>query len=243
MRNEEAIVNQQNNGIIQKIRKLHALAERASTEAEAALAAARVQDLLTKYNLDLGEVVLKEDPGGTMEAGRAWRRIPEHASTLAIACNDIFDVLHYLQGHPSRGWRFVFIGLRTNVEAAALTYEYLVESIEALVQGAKRRDLIHGSEEFLAFRLGASMRIRELARERKVQTMAADPRYGELVHIGKALAQSLHQAIKFEFVRGSGFGGFMNVGSTAYSHGYAEGSRVDLTGARTGRMLKTGDGG
>lgn len=45
-----------NTAIIEKVRKLLALAERAGTEAEASNAMARVQEILTKYNLDIDAV-------------------------------------------------------------------------------------------------------------------------------------------------------------------------------------------
>lgn len=45
-----------NEVIIERLRKLIALAENAGTEAEAANAMARVQEILTKYNLSMGDV-------------------------------------------------------------------------------------------------------------------------------------------------------------------------------------------
>lgn len=227
---------QANNVIIEKIRKIHALAERASTEAEAAVAAARVQELLLKHNLELGEVVLKEDPGGTVEAGRAWHRTPGHATALASACNDMFDVLFYFRGGRA-GWRIVFIGLKDNVEAAAVTYEYLMESVEALARGAKAQNLISGIDEFMAFRYGVGARIRDIALHRKAETLVANPGYVELVHIGNDLAQKLKGAIKFSGSRGGG-AAWLTMGTAAYSQGYEQGDRVDLAGARTNRMLK-----
>jgi len=228
---------QPDDAILDKIRKVHALAERAGTEAEAAVAAALVQQLLAKHNLALGEVVLKEDPGVEMTVGRAWRRIPSHAFILGRACDDLFDVRHFFRGNRG-GRRFVFLGLKANVEAAAVTYDYLMESVEALVRGAKAQDLIYGTDDFLAFRLGASERIRELARQQKAETLAANPGYGELVHLGKALAQDLYDAIEFSGTARGGGGAFWSYGTSAYSHGYDQGSRVDLAGARTSRMLK-----
>src|SRR5437868_5932982 len=126
-----------NERILDKIRKLQALSERATTEAEAALAAARVQELVTKHNLDLGAVLLKEDPGAQMEAGEAWKRLAYHAQSLAEACALMFDVLFFFRGSKMFGHRFVFIGLTDNVQAACITYEYLYASVDALARGAK----------------------------------------------------------------------------------------------------------
>ena len=219
--------------VIDKIRKLHALAERATTEHEAALAASRAQELLTKHNLELGSVLLKEDPGVNQVVGRKWRRIPAYCFILGRACDNLFDVLHFF-----RGGAFCFIGIKANVETACITYEYLLESVEALARGAKATGSIYGPDEFLAFRVGAATRIGEIAREHKAQSLAVNPVYGELVHVGNAIAQKLIGEIKFtRKSRGGGGWGFSSFGG-AFNKGYAEGSRVDLHGARTNRMLK-----
>lgn len=228
------------NPIIEKIRKLQALAERATTEAEAAVAATRVQELLAKHNLELGSVALSEDPGGEQEVGRGWGRLPSHAVSLARACQWLFDVMFYFRGSRIGGYRFVFIGIQANVEAACITYEYLLASVDALTRGAKSEGLIYGAEEFLAFRIGAADRIRELAREHKAQTVAANPSYGELVHIGDAVARRLHDAKQFSGSSRGGSGGFMSYGNSGYDLGYEQGSRVDLHGARTNRLLGGG---
>ena len=225
--------------VIGKIRKLHALAEGATNEAEAALAATRAQELLIKYNLNLGSVLLKEDPGATETVGRKWRRIPAYSTFLAFSCDELFDVKHYLRGSRGTGRAFVFIGLKANVETACITYEYLMESLDALACGAKGAGLIYGGEDFLGFRIGAAMRILDIAREQKTKTLAANPGYGELVYVGQAVAQRLYDAVNFTFSLGGSGGGFSAFGR-AFKEGYQQGDRVDLHGARTNRMLKGG---
>jgi hypothetical protein len=225
--------------ILSKIRKLHALAERAGTEAEAALAASRVQELLAKHNLELGEVLLKEDPGAEIAAGKGWSRIPYFARTLAFACEEMFDIRHFLTT-GSRGWRFVFVGPRANVEAATITYEYLLASVEALAQGAKTKNLIYGAEDFLAFRNGVADRLGEMVRERKTHVLAANPGYAELIHIAEALAEKMidEKNMKHSSGRGWGWGGWLTRGGAAYQLGHQQGGRVDLAGARKNRMLR-----
>jgi hypothetical protein len=225
--------------IVEKIRKLHALAESPGNEAEAALAASRVQELLAKHNLAIGEVVLKEDPGATLPVGKAWIHIPSHAATIANACDELFDVLFYYSRRGRyAGWRFVFIGLKANVEAAATTYEYLMESVNSLARGAKTLNLIHGTNEFQAFRAGAAMRIWDIARKQKRQVVASNPAYGQIVHIGNAVARQMQDALQFKGRGRGGNGDRLSWSSEAYWLGYSEGESVDLAGARTNRMLK-----
>jgi hypothetical protein len=96
---------------------------------------------------------------------------------MQIPHYQLFDVRHFLQGRKYSGWQLVFVGLKANVEA--------------LVQGAKSQGLLYGTEAFLAFRIGVAHRIRELAERTKVEALAADPAYGQLVHIGSTLANRL----------------------------------------------------
>lgn len=223
------------NQIVEKIRKLQALAEGA-TEHEAALAASRVQELLAKHNLDIGSIELESEPGTRQEVGRAYRRIPAFANILSGACDELFDVRSYLHGSKRFGHVFVFVGLKANVEAACLTYSYLMESVESLLRGAKATRIVYGSEECLAFRIGAATRIHDIAQEQKSRTVNQIPRYGELVHIANALAERMIQDLDLKGSRG-GTGGFIQF-NLAYNLGYDQGSRVDLHGARTNRMLK-----
>jgi hypothetical protein len=226
------------NPIIDKIRKLQALANGATTEAEAALAASRVQELLAKHNLDLGLVALNEDPGIRQTTEREWRRAPEYISILASTCDVLFDVLHYRQGSKF-GRAYVFVGLKANVEAACLTFEYLIDSVESLARGAKQNKAVYGADQFLAFKIGAADSIKQIARLQKTQTIADNPGYSELVHIGNTTSRRLYDDTKFSgppLQIGNNWGSSrFNAG---YQEGYEQGSRVDLHGARTNRMLK-----
>src|ERR1035441_7873849 len=87
----------QENPIIEKIRKLQALADRAGTEGEAAAAASRVAELCRKHHLDIGTAILSkeeteasESKKGTMS--QAWSA---HWNTLNKACEMLFNVGAY----------------------------------------------------------------------------------------------------------------------------------------------------
>lgn len=233
------------NPIIEKIRKLQALAERAGTEAEAANAAARVRELLEKHNLDMGAIQLEAEPGTERHVlVNGIRR--GHLNVLARACCSLFDVEMFWTKLPKhRGWHAAFIGLGANVEAACITFDWLLESVEALLDGWKRnKPILEGflfaskpvrRTDYDAFRNGASVRIHEMAQDQKQMAGVSL----ELVHIGNAVAKRM--------LDGMQFGGKYDPtikpkkdAQSAFRDGYREGARVDLHGARESRMLPGG---
>ena len=240
-----------NEAILSRIRKLQALAEGATTEAEAALALFRVHELLGKYNLDIGAVVLREDPGTSMLTGPEFKHLPPHYPKLAGACDEMFDVLHYYQrtsGEMVR-WRrvyhrrCVFIGLTANVQTACATFAFLVDSIEILCKSwriAWKKDPANAglySVDSISFRLGCADRIHQTATEYKTR-LSGTLTTQELIHIGNAVAQKLYDQITF---RGPGLGSNRFPSDHwAYAAGFDKGKDVDIHGARTNRMLRGG---
>lgn len=233
------------NPIIDKIRKLQVLAERAGSEAEAANAAARVQELLAKHNLEIGSIALQAEEGSDEAVDIGFRRMRPHLLNLAWACNELFDVAYYWTvrrvGRRMRESRFHFVGLAANVEAARITFAYLYESVEALLAGWKV-DFAHGRSfdrpaQYRSFRIGASERILEMASQAKLRAAASDSML-ELIHIGKAVSQKMKARITFKGRRPSF--NFDPSDYEAYFDGQNEASRVDIHGARKSRMLTSG---
>jgi hypothetical protein len=243
--------------IIEKIRKLQALADRTTSEAEAVNAAARVQELLSKHNLEVGSIELKTEEGTDKAVEKDFSRISLHHFKLAQACDVLFDVKHYLMrfrgnsnsyrrlyGGGAIGMsRMNFVGLMANVEAACMTFLYLSDSVESLVAGYRRGARVAAKKDMgtfvdcRAFRVGASERILEMAGAYKRRSVEMNPAGNEIVHIGNALAEQMISRMKFK--KGSGFA---PVGrGSAFESGYAEGGRVDIHGARTNRMLNSGE--
>lgn len=123
--------------VIARISKLLALAADASNEHEAALAAARAQDLLHKHNLDIAVVEssthraqakVKEEqdrhevkPG----SGKDWRIM------LADAIAD-YGYCKVLTSSFSRWLTLWWIGRPTEIEAAKFTYVYLERELERM---------------------------------------------------------------------------------------------------------------
>jgi hypothetical protein len=124
------------NAMIVRIRKLLALAD-SPNENEAASAAAKAQELLTKYNLDLIEVAAAEVAksvrdryirdevtiGGKYDAGLFWKRDLLSAIARTNFCRAVVWV-----GVPV----ITLIGEPVNVEVVRMMYDYLVTTIDRL---------------------------------------------------------------------------------------------------------------
>ena len=192
--------------ILDKLRKLQALKERAGTEQEAALAAIRIQELLQKHNLDIGVLTLQQQEGIEMGTGVTKRRLPDHWPILAHAVRELLDVEFFVRGSDRNGGQYFFVGLKANTEAAVLTFQYFIDALESLLKVWKQEpDGILGrlwverdTKDYRAFRLGAAERIRELIVRRKEQCAGLST---ELVHIGNAVAKRMIQSMNFQDVK------------------------------------------
>ena len=245
----------ENSSIIDKIRKLQALADNAGTEAEAANAAARVAELCQKHNLDIGVAQLQEEEKTATEARHEHRgNMQAHWASLAAACGDLFGVGYYrtkaatierdMFGNISRagnGTTLVFYGLRASVQSALMTYQYLLASTESMLEGYIRTGGRPNQSGMRSFRLGCATRIRQEAAKAtgaskaRIAAAPADVQQetAALVRLENSLMRA--HAAKLHLRAGSSFSGVSDRG--AYSAGYAAGGRVDLHGARTSRML------
>jgi hypothetical protein len=241
--------------IIDRIQKLNALANRAGTEAEAALAAQRVADLCRAYNLEVGVAVLTREETKASESVQVheesqWQA---HWTWLACACDALFGVAHYRSNSykPSRDANgFVdstrhaslhFYGLKANVQSALLTYQYFLASVEALLEGAIPEFGLHGRTDMRSFRMGCAARIQQeaektaqLSRKQLENNPAAVVEVTALVRLENQLIKEHAKAMHLRStgsIRGAG-------SRNAYAHGFAAGGRVDLHGARSSRMLR-----
>ncbi len=234
--------------IIEKIRKLHALAERAGTEHEAAVAAARVAELCLKHQLELGAVLIEERE---TEASTSyfthkgtWRSF---RNDLCAAVCILLDVAHY---HSQSGiherwcyidlqWHVVFYGLKANVEAAVPTYKYLLETVARMTREAVSRgavDTDHASKR--SFQLGCAYRIKQEARELAAQAARANRSSQEaqmVIRVGKELKERHAKEMRLRNFRRS-HGDMTD--EAAFQVGYDAAGDVNLQKPRSARLLE-----
>ena len=227
--------SEEQKAIVDRVKKLLSLAERQTTnENEAALAAARAAELVEKHNLTMRVVEDTDQQKAEKRRGESLgSRVAPHKYILAVAVNCQHDVEHYRTADWDGNKYLVFLGLSANVEAAVLTHAYWCSAADAMYRAARRAN---GSDlNAHDYKKGVAANI--CARVREARRAAAQvPSLAALIHIGSAVARRAMEAEEVMF--GGGFSYSNQVrDSNAYERGYGDGSRVDLHGARTSRLL------
>jgi Protein of unknown function (DUF2786) len=235
--------------IIEKIRKLHALAERAGTEHEAAVAAARVAELCRKHQLELGSVLIEEQE---KEASRCWIAYKgswrSYRSNLADAVCELLDLDWYRARHGfydpwwhnrsfCGSWLIVFYGLKANTQAAEPTYRYFEKTISGMLRKARKAGLVEkGGRATRSFRMGCAQRIRDAARTAAAESAKANhsKETQALTRFSKKLKEELAQKLGLRPMYSNRW---CSTDDNAFSVGYAAASKVNLR--RSERLLES----
>lgn len=122
--------------LIERIRKLKAKAEDPSvTEAEAALYAAKVAELLQQYNLSEAAIEIDEqkEEVGEQTFGIGSSGVNPWAHQLSSMVAKLYFCSVYLRPVPfKQAINFVFVGKPHNIDVAKSMFEYLVKTINRL---------------------------------------------------------------------------------------------------------------
>ncbi|WP_419787241.1 DUF2786 domain-containing protein [Pseudodesulfovibrio sp.] len=112
--------------IITRIQKLLSLST-SDNEHEAAAAAAKVQALLSKYNLEMSDIPGQNHQAQTAEKAKTKtrQRLEQWAFNLAQATAHAFDCDYF---HSSSGYT-IFVGVGADQEVCAWTYQYLYKTL------------------------------------------------------------------------------------------------------------------
>jgi hypothetical protein len=221
------------NPIIEKIRKLLALAN-SSNEHEAALAAAHAQRLLAEHNLAMADIEASHKPhsADTIET-RVSKTLPKWLRHLSAGVCSAFDcqAIH----HPALG-TLTFIGVGADVQVAAYTFAYLDKTVRRLCATYMK---IHSGMELAnrhrelqrhSYYLGAVATITGRLREQKKETPTTP---GALVPVKEALikrAMSDIGPIRTMRSRRS------YVDGHAYSSGEQDGRQIGISRGITGAV-------
>ncbi|NEP44274.1 MAG: DUF2786 domain-containing protein [Okeania sp. SIO2H7] len=148
-----------NNALLEKINKLLALAN-SPNENEAALAAEKATELLTKYNLsiaDLGpdeEETIRTEAVETTSRYVTWKMLLLAGIATANGCRAL---------RSKNDGNMTLIGTQTNIAVAQSLYKYLTKAVERLAKRHKGK----GRAFLNAFRVGCSTRIRHRLEQRR----------------------------------------------------------------------------
>lgn len=129
-------MNEANEKILDRVRKLLAMAADSASPAEAAIAAGRARKLMDQHQIGLDD--LKEANGfGFKPAGGEYRYMPEWQSVLSVGIAHMNDVKCVKQhkwqsSNSSYSYQLVFQGYESDVACAVAMYDYLVQTVKRL---------------------------------------------------------------------------------------------------------------
>jgi len=226
-----------------KIRALLALAgDTTTTEAEAALAAAKAAELVKKYNIDLSKltkigttspfVVVHADLCEPFAGSE-----PAHFLYLRGTIAELFDVFVYsskytecsvcgIKGTNVTKKVYRGIGLADDVEAARRTLTYLKNVIETLLKKRKAERSISGASQANSYRKGAGSAIFAGAKKLKQEMLGNMEGCQALVLMVKPMVDK--EVKKMDFGKGK-YVRMKYSSGVAFSKGYTDGSLVDLS--------------
>jgi hypothetical protein len=160
------MTDEQKRKVLEKVRKLLALAQSAN-EYEAEAAAERAQILLAEHNLEMSEVHATE--GGIemddefMTDSRPWRRQLGTMVAKLYFCGYYYTFKYKESARKCgyfRGDAHVFTGERHNIVVAKLMFQYLNETVERLARDAGNKTTSTQRAHFItSFRHACANRI------------------------------------------------------------------------------------
>lgn len=130
--------------LIARIQKLLALSQNNPSQAEAEAAAAKVQELVSQYNIDLAQVENDTATGPTYEKRE---KTPHDRSAMynyqqslmqQLAQNNfcmhfVREMAVHSNGKMRKAKRHMLLGRKVNIISTIMTYDYLVDTFDALL--------------------------------------------------------------------------------------------------------------
>ncbi|MEH1923239.1 DUF2786 domain-containing protein [Nostoc sp.] len=178
--------------IADKIRKLFALSQ-SPNEAEASAAAAKAQEMLTRYNLSIASLQdwtpqpLEEEVIRQFKRMTSWKFILLSGVCWGNYCCAI--ARHYHSGS-----KMIILGRKVNIVSTRIQFEYLEQTIERLAKQAV------GDRAFRnAFKLGAANRlVNRILENREQQKNGGIAGTAESVAVPAIIVQALYEKLESE---------------------------------------------
>jgi hypothetical protein len=196
--------------ILEKIKKLLAMARDGRGNVNEAEAAARqAQALMRKHNIEHLEAIeqeLRNEESIVQEARRSGMTthkttkssVPDWCSAMAYGCAKLFDAFVFIRKMDDGNRFLIFAGMRADAQVAAWTFDYLVDTVTRASKQFTRDCRKRGDRRSLgdtrvrqrSFRLGMATEILQRLLQLKKQQM------GEAVPGQNALVVMKEQKIK-----------------------------------------------
>lgn len=165
--------------VIEKVKKLLALASGNANEFEAQAAAQKAQDLLSAYNLDMATVGNERKSSNRKDSNRkgglyAWQR-----SIWQATCELNFCMYWSIKGlFAGQSYEHRILGRQENVISAELMAGYLQDTIERLTRQYAKEGNYQSIfvRELIAYREGMATRLVERLQQIRRERLAEDKR-------------------------------------------------------------------
>lgn len=214
--------------VVEKIRKLLAMAEQSASPNEALIAAAKARELLNEYNLSQEDVILNDSTVTEKLCGTERQRLSDWVYRLAHLVAKTFECRELIQSRYSRSdfhrtKFFIFVGVEEDAEIAGHVFNFLFKAINRMKTKNKTQfayGFIEGVEE-------------KLKSEAIVPSREMEGSKGALVLAKKAM---VNQYISDKGVREMGHSTECSADalSNEFNAGYEEGLNCEITPAVKG---------
>lgn len=234
--------NNDKDRIIEKIKKLLALAQdKGATAGEAANAARQAEAMLRKYNVEMSDVIAKElnNPdnlswgfvrSNMFKNNKAYiKKVQDWPQWVAVPCAELYDCHVSMRVVKNEGHVMAFFGYKTDVEVCCWVYEYLLDCIRKASLALTEGDALYAGATLRAYRVdfrkGMSMEIGQRLRQAVEHKRAQDQQTSSCTALVVMKRQAVEQ--KFgTFNYGTGAAGIKN--TYAAAKGVEAGRKVNL---------------
>lgn len=232
--------------VIDKLRKLLAMAADVGSPNEAATAARMAEKLMRQHNIDNADEIMRELKGGrgaglaeegvfvswAKGAGTPTRHTPPWSHPLAAVLQGLFDVrvLHRTMFHEGKKReQWVFVGYATDVAAAVWTFSYLVDTIVRLSKKFQdAHGLPNGHKLFHHYQRGVAMGVAHGVLRAVEEKQAAQRQHSSSTALVVAKTQAIDEMLSEQGVHDEKKGKVQSPKSHAYYMGIVEGRKVNV---------------
>ncbi|MFH0822235.1 MAG: DUF2786 domain-containing protein [Pseudomonadota bacterium] len=221
--------------VLEKVRKLFELG-RSPNENEAALAAAKARELLTRYNLSVADLPMDKMRNALEIAEQAvivGKTLKNWVKGLLVHVADGFECQHLIRrrsdGNPPL---LTFIGAETDAQVAVYTFLFLFGELnhmadEALPALKSRNKGWHGGSLRFAYLDGAVRRIGERFKEKSAETREMERRQCSALVVAKTgmiqdYVEATFRHIRKDYCRNR------TVSARAFEQGYRDAEDLNL---------------
>lgn len=229
--------------VLSKIRKLFELAN-SPNENEAALAAAKARELLSRYNLSVADLP-KEDMRTVLTATErsltAGKVLRNWIKCLLVHLARGFECEHIIRRCYGCDPALIFIGTATDAEAAVFTFQFLYRELNRLVDDALPQLKRH-SEGWstaslrYAYLDGAVVRIGERFRQETDSIKSVERNTCKDLVLAKEQMIFSYMASAYPYLRKER-GGRRAVSKDAYERGYSDADGISLPHEESRRRI------